>query len=498
MNGHDGQKIARELKNIKNALDEAATVAVTDPTGRISYVNDKFCEISKYSREELLGQTPRIVNSNFHPPEFFHQMWQTISSGKTWRGEIRNRAKDGTIYWVSTTIVPVLDEQGKPHQYIAVLYDITERKQAEQSILEKNQLLEQTYDAILTWNLDVGITYWNQNAVRLYGYTEKEALGHETQNLLKTVYPHSYLAFLAEIEEKGFWEGELIHTTKTGEEVIVEGRMQVIRREGSNLIVLETLRDISERKQLENKLARAAQLSLVGELAAGLAHEIKNPLAGIKGVIDIILQRRSTAQDPEREVLESVQFEIERIDRTVRELLRQSRLKPLEVKIESLNETVRRAVQFASHHDGIGHSAGRKIATEIHLPKSPLLVAHDSASIESALLNLILNAREAVRNKAQGEIFVRIAKTKKKNGAGEILIEVSDNGCGIPKNKLEQIFVPFYTTGKGGTGLGLVAVRRIARAHGGNCEVRSIVGKGSTFTIRLPYDSPAARVRIYE
>lgn len=483
----DARQIEQELRDIKKALDESTIIAITDTEGVITYVNEKFCEISQYSREELIGQTHDIVNSGYHSKEFFRDLWTTIKSGKTWRGEIRNRAKDGSFYWLAATIVPLLDDDGKPRGYIAVRHEITERREAEQTIFEKNKLLEQTYDAIFTWNIADGILSWNQNAERLYGYAETEVLSRKSHVLLKTVYPQSHRVFLDELRKAGVWEGELIHTTKSGEEVIVESRVQIIRREGDNIVVLETLRDITERKQLENKLARAAQLSLVGELAAGLAHEIKNPLAGIKGVIDIILQRR-TADDAEREILESVRQEIERIDRTVRELLRQSRPKPLEIRRDSLYETVRRAVQFASHQNSLRQSGGGKISTEICLPESLVLMPHDSAGIEDAVLNLLLNAREAVSGLSRGEICVRLSKIKNERGAAEALIEVSDNGCGIPADKLEQIFMPFFTTHEGGTGLGLAAVKRIARAHGGSCEVCSTLGKGSTFTIRLPFE----------
>jgi PAS domain S-box-containing protein len=360
----------KEVADIKFALDQSTIVAITDQRGIINYVNDEFCRISKYSREELLGQDHRIINSGYHSKEFIRNLWTTIASGNVWKGELRNRAKDGSIYWVDTTIVPFLDKEGKPYQYVAIRHDITQLKLAEEQI-----------------------------------------------------------------------------------------RQQTV------------------------ELQRAAQLSITGELAAGLAHEIKNPLAGIQGAVDILIRRRDV-NDPEREALEGVRHQVQRIDKTVRALLDRARPRNLKFIRASLTELMQATVGLARSQ--LVARGGDRIRIEFVPPAEEIFTVIDSAQIEDAVLNLMINAMEAVEE--DGKVTLRIYRVAPDDQeASEVaVIEVSDNGRGIDQKDLANIFSPFFTTRQAGTGLGLPAVRRIARVHGGSVDVKSVVGQGSTFAIRLP------------
>jgi PAS domain S-box-containing protein len=340
-----------DLADLKRALDHAAIVATTDVSGRITYVNDKFCEISKYSREELLGQDHRIINSSFHSKAFIRDLWRTIAQGQVWHGEIQNRAKDGTFYWVDTTIVPFVDERGKPHQYVAIRFDITSRKAAEARLVEQGALTR------------------------------------------------------------------------------------------------------------------------LGQMAAVVAHEVRNPLAGVKGAVQVLMDRRLTG-DADVPVMRDIISRIDALADLINDLMMFARPRPLHLATFHVQPLLTDAIAVLGRDP-----SGASIEVTVEGPD--LTLNGDETLIKATLVNLLLNSAQAMNGR--GLIGVSVAHQDQR-----CVLQIRDSGPGIGPDIRERVFEPFFTTKARGGGLGLPIARRTAELHGGSLTLACPATGGTVFTLTLP------------
>lgn len=485
----------KDASELRAALDEHAIVAITDAQGRITFVNEKFCAISQYSREELLGQDHRLINSGHHSKAFIRDLWTTIARGKVWHGEIKNRAKDGSFYWVDTTIVPFLDEAAKPRQYIAIRADITERKRVEESLRLQANLLDQSYDAILVWELDGGIRYWNRGATVLYGYEKEEAIGRVSHDLIQTRRDGNTDRVVNTLRAEGRWEGELQHTAKNGRQFTVETRMTVVRENGC-ILVLEANRDITERRRHEDAIRqlnadlerrvvqRTSELEVANrELEAfsySVSHDLRAPLRAVDGFSQAVIEDYS-GQLPEegQRYLETIRTSAQKMGTLIDDLLTFSRLSraPLRRQTVHVTQLVRDILD-----DLQPPQAGRDLTITVGaLPPC----AGDPSLLRQVWINLLSNALKYTLKRAPAVVEIGCQQ----DGDG-LTYFVRDNGTGFDMRYADKLFGVFQRLHRAedyeGTGVGLAIVQRIVHRHGGRIWADAALDRGATFFFTLP------------
>ncbi len=483
----------RELANQKFALDQHAIVSITDRQGTILYANDRFCEISGYPREFLIGKNHRIINSGTHPPALFQDMWQTITAGHVWRGEVCNRTAGGGHYWVSATIVPLLGVDSDPERYIAIRTDISDRKRMEAQLSEQLHLVEELIETI---PLPIYLKDTEGRYVRLnrafeafFQVRRERFIGRTLHDLLPPEDARLHAEKDSELfARRGTQSYEAIVHSRDG---VIHNALYhkaiLTRRDGSVSGLLGTIVDITDRKRAEVEILHAKEAAEAASRAksdflANMSHEIRTPMNGVIGMTDLALD---TPLNPEqREYLSIVKSSAESLLTIINDILDFSKIEAGKLLVENIPFDLHRLIADTLKPLALrAHETGLELLNDVP-PDIPRYVHGDPSRIRQVLVNLVGNA---IKFTQRGEVALSAELMRHQDGQAIIHFAVRDTGIGIAPDKQELIFDAFSqedssTTRKyGGTGLGLSISRRLVGLMGGNMWLHSTLGQGSTF-----------------
>ena len=487
----------------ERTLNQHAIVSATDVHGTITYVNDLFCEINGMAPHQLLGKNHRIIASGIHPRAFYTGMWETISQGHTWHGEICNRSPvTGQAYWVAATIVPFLDANGLPKEYISVRTVITERKKLEQELAHERSFLES-----ITANLGKGVmvldreercTFLNPEAERLLGWTLAQLKG---QPLHGQMY---FCASQPEGDDAPACPVCLCHALQECVPFDMQDDLVLVHKERGPFPAAMTVsplfedgvltgcvavfHDITQLKRHEAELRQAKEQAEQASQArssflANMSHEIRTPLNAILGFTEALLDTPLNPQQQRQ--LTTVRQSGRTLLGLLNDILDTAKLEKGALQLEVRDFSLRQLCQQLV--DMLSLEAGKK-ALSLHLdypPEEPEFFQGDALRIHQVLLNLLSNA---IKFTAIGSVTLHV-----RQGPEQWLhVQVQDTGIGMTAEQLSRVFTPFAqadasTTRRfGGTGLGTTIARQLVELMHGRLQVSSIPNQGTCFTVCLP------------
>ena len=487
----------------ERTLNQHAIVSATDVHGTITYVNDLFCEINGMAPHQLLGKNHRIIASGIHPRAFYTGMWEAISQGHTWHGEICNRSPvTGQAYWVAATIVPFLDANGLPKEYISVRTDITKRKKLEQELAHERSFLESITASlgkgVMVLDREERCTFLNPEAERLLGWTLAQLKG---QPLHGQMY---FCAGQAEGEDAPACPVCLSHALQECVSFDMQDDLVLVHKERGPFPAAMTVsplfedgvlrgcvavfHDITQHKRHEAELRQAKEQAEQASQArssflANMSHEIRTPLNAILGFTEALLDTPLNPQQQRQ--LTTVRQSGRTLLGLLNDILDTAKLEKGAVQLEVRDFSLRQLCQQLV--DMLSLEAGKK-ALSLHLdypPEEPEFFQGDALRIHQVLLNLLSNA---IKFTAIGSVTLHV-----RQGPEQWLhVQVQDTGIGMTAEQLSRVFTPFAqadasTTRRfGGTGLGTTIARQLVELMHGRLQVSSIPNQGTCFTVCLP------------
>jgi len=502
------------------SMDQHNIVSVTDTDGVITQVNQRFCDVSGYSEGELIGQTHRLLNSGFHPNSFYLEMWNKITHGDIWQGNLCNRKKNGEEFWLASTIVPYLDKDGIPYKYVSIRTDITERVESQQKLRETEKrftmAVEGAGDGIWDWDIASNKVQFSSNYLDILGYSEPE-LPNNFDVLDNIIHPQDRVRnkknlhdYLTGVIPKRTIEIRLQH--KDGHYVWVLCRATIVSRskDQTPIRMIGIQSDISHQKKGEQDLIQARQDAETANHAksqflSSMSHELRTPLNAIMGFGQLLNMDQNFPLPPsQKENVDEILKAGKHLQELINEVLDLSRIEAgqanLYIEPVSLTEIILESIQLINplaKNRGIQFilKLDDQITTSARFSEHIYAVKADHTRLKQVLLNLISNAIKY--NRPEAQLIISISSSGEKHTR----IAITDNGYGLSDEQQKLLFKPFNRLGIEkteieGTGIGLVICKRLIEQMKGNIGFHSQVSLGSTFWIELETDKLAHSIGI--
>ncbi len=477
------------------ALESAANgIIITDRHGIVVWSNAAFTKLTGYGFEEVRGQDLRLLKAGRQSPEFYQEMWHTITNGRVWHGLLTNRRKDGSLYEEEQTITPVLDRDGNIGYFIAIKQDVTERSRMEMELRQSRDRFRRIFElnpaGIGISTLGEGrFLEVNESFLEIFGFTRGEVIGQTSLDLELWVVADQRKLFYDTLRQNGVVRNfQASFRNKRGGQHTVFLSAETVDL-GLEPSILFIALDITDQMALEEQLRQTQKMEAIGQLASGVAHDFNNILTVIQGHTNLARMHEQVPRQVSDNLAE-VAAAAERAANLTRQLLTFSRKQPMELIPLDLNEVVTNLTKM------MRRIIGETIALEFKYSPSLPRVQADTGMMEQVLLNLAVNARDAMPDGGRLIIGTEVetvdaSRSQRQASArpGQfVCLSVQDSGVGIAPEVLPRIFEPFFTTkevGKG-TGLGLATVDGIVQQHQGWVEVSSQQGVGTTFRVYIP------------